>query len=150
MTPSQRELMMRSNWWNNPPLVSLIWTFAARPLFVIALLHSYCSTAVWATLGVSGRSDGCSLHAAWIIDALIAWVFMDTKRLFLLLWLTCCSNLKSTSPASRYPAPALRFRDDTVKPLFLITCSCNDVPNSFPAGLRHPLLAMQCQTLPLH
>lgn len=51
---------------------------------------------------------------------------MDTKRLFLLLWLTCRSNLKSTSPASRYPALLLRFRDDTVKPLFLGTCSCND------------------------
>lgn len=85
--------------WLNLQLISslrcldcLISNFAAVFLQCIvsnssvafALFH-FCLNNI-RSLGTKHRWTACngfSLHAAWIIDALIAWVFMDTKRLFL-------------------------------------------------------------------
>lgn len=52
----------------------------------VAFVLFYCGLNNIRSLGTKRQwtaSNGFSLHAAWIIDALIAWVFMDTKRLFL-------------------------------------------------------------------
>lgn len=136
------------------PVLSVILQHVFLQRFVcnssgaFALFH-YCLKNIGSLGATRGWTacDGFSQRAAWIIDALIAWVFMDTKRLFLLLSLTRRLNLKSTSPASRQPALVIWFRDNTVEPLFFTPYDAKlKKKTHFILNWYSSSINLQCQT----